>query len=302
MQAVISNVLKINSKVTLLAVTVVMLASVFLASKTYAANVNSSSIKASSATTTSAQSATKNNKIFSIQASLTQESNMYDQQDYNRVDNTSLLINLGAKIADKSTLTLTTSFVKEYSAAEAFTMENTTLGLTHKTLQINPDLSWNNRIFAVAPTSRYSQLNDSLRGSAGLSTILNLNNNNTILPFNISGALTLQSNFHEYNLNADGTPNTQYSLGQSLTIGLNFTDSIALTFSGLYKTSYNYENRKKYGFNTSADLSYAINDHWGVSTGISNGGNALKANGVDSNISLIDQKTSTINAALNMNY
>ncbi|WP_409477997.1 hypothetical protein [Pseudobdellovibrio sp. HCB154] len=297
MQALMSNVLILRPRVTLLAVVVSSLASVLLASKSFAADVNPSKN-----TSTAVVTATPPKKIFGLDASLSYASNMYADGEYDRTSSTSLSFIPSAKITDRATLSIRTNFIKDHEGAKNFYMSNTTLRLSHKTAEINPTLTWRNRIDGIAPTNRDSQLTDRLQGAVGVGTSLTYANKNTTLPFTIVGLLSAQRNFHEYDMNADGAKNNQYGITQGLSLDLSFTDSLTLSIAGNYRTAMNYDNKPKYSYDTSIDLDYGLTDNFSISTGISNGGSALKANGIDSNISFTDKKTAELNVAMNFSY
>lgn len=299
MQALMSNVLIMKPRVTLLAVVVSMLASILLASNSFAASANNSKTASS---TVAVAPVEKSNKIFSIDASLAYESNMYADGEYDKSENTSLSLVPAVKLTDRTTLSLSTNFVKNYTADESLSMSNTSLRLSHKTAEITDELTWKNRLDGIAPTNRDSQLTDRLQGAVALRTSLTYANKNPVLPFTIVGLLAGQRNFHEYDMNADGAKNNQYGITQGLSLDLSFTDNLSLSFAGNYRTAINYEGTQKYAFDTSIDLSYSITDNFGLSTGISNGGSALRANGIDSNISFLDKKSSAVNIAMNFNY
>ncbi|AZZ37636.1 hypothetical protein CIK05_12805 [Bdellovibrio sp. qaytius] len=299
MQALMSNVLNLKPKVTLLAVSVSFLASVLLASNSFAANVIASK---NTSTATVVAPVAKPKKIYGLDASLSYSSNMYAEGQYDKSASTALSFIPSAKLTDTTTLSLRTNFIKEDTGAKNFSMTNTTLRLSHKTAEITPELTWKNRLDGILPTNRESQLTDRLKGAVGVGTSLSYNNKNATLPFTLAGSLSAQRNFHEYDFNADGARNNQYGIIQGLTLDLEFTDSVTLSIAGNYRTAINYDNNSKYAYDTSIDLGYSLTENFGLSAGVSNGGNALKANGIDSNISFVDSKSSELNVAMNFNY
>lgn len=297
MQALMSNTLILRPRVTLLAVVVSILASVLLASKSFAADVNPSKN-----TSTAVVTATPPKKIFGLDASLSYASNMYAEGEYDKASSTSLSLIPSAKLTDKTTFSIRTNFIKDHEGAENFYMSNTTLRLSNKTAEVTPNLTWSNRLDGIVPTNRDSQLTDRLRGAVAVGTSLRYSNKNTVLPFTMGGVFAVQRNFHEYNINADGANNNAYGITQGLTLDLQFTDSLTLSIAGNYRTAINYDNNQKYSYDTSIDLDYGLSDNFSISTGISNGGSALKANGIDSNISFTDKKTAELNVAMNFSY
>lgn len=256
----------------------------------------------SQATSTMVASATTIKKVFALNASLGYSSNMYAEDQYDKSSSTSLFLAPSARFTDKTTLAVRTTFIKEHTQAENLLMTNTTVRLSHKTAAITPSLAWGNRLDGILPTNRDSQLIDRLQAAMAIGTSLSYNNKNTILPFTLMGLLSIQRNFHEYDINADGAKNNAYGITQGLALNLELTDKMGLSIAGNYKTAINYDNNSKYGFDTSIDLSYSLTENFGLSAGVSNGGSALKANGIDSNISFIDKKSSELNIAMNVTY
>lgn len=295
MRALKGNILILRTKVTLMAVAVSIIASVFLASKSLAATD-----MATTNTTTIAASVSETQKIFSLNTSLTYSTNMYAEGEYDKYSSTTLSVIPSIQLNKKTNLSVSTNFIKEQTGAENFLMTNTTVRLSHQTAKITPQLSWKNRLDGILPTNRDSQLIDRLQGAVGIGTSLSYNNKNKTLPFSFSGSLALQRNFHEYDLNADGIKNNAYGLTQGLSLDLSLTENLSLGIAGNYRTAINYDDKAKYAFDTTIDLSFAFNDNTGISTGVTNGGSALKANGIDSNMSFVDEKSSEVYLGFNL--
>lgn len=283
-------------------VSIVVLMSGLNAFAATVATASATTQTAAAATITTAVKPTEESKKLSLDLGLSYSSNMYANDDVNHSASTALDITTAYKVTDRLTTTALATVVKENTQQKNLNMSNTTLRASYKTLEITPGLVWSNRLGVILPTNRESQLVDRLRLGTTLGTRLTLTKENVVLPFTLIGTVTVQRNFHEFETNANGSENNRYGLTEALSLDLNFTDEITLSTAGNYKTALSYDGTKKYSFETSMDLGYAITKAFNVSVGISNGGSALKANGVDSNISFLDKKSSELNIAMGYSY
>lgn len=140
----------------------------------------------------------------------------------------------------------------------------------------------------VMPTSQTSREVDRLLSSFALSNGLKM----TLHPkFELTYRLGLTRNFHEFTINAEGRANVEYRLANSLNAKLILTEKLNLVATGVYRLGRTYGGFQRSDFQFHGDINYDFNENLSVNLGTSNEGAALKANGVDSNISVYDEKS-----------
>ncbi|MFN3454862.1 MAG: hypothetical protein ACK41T_07860 [Pseudobdellovibrio sp.] len=241
-------------------------------------------------------------KKWGLVADLSYTSNMHDRKDYNHSSSSALLLSTSYKWTQMLTSSLRGSITQEFDHAEETKVSDLRLRTTYKTAEITPEITWSNRLDMYAPISRKSQLNDKLRFAAGVGSVLSYKNTNEIAPFTLTGVLSLIRNFHEYDVKSNGSPNLEYNLAQGLTFSADVTDKVSFDIAGTYYSALTYNDSERYTFDSSISLGYQITEPLNVYVELANGGNALKSNGVDSNISFLDEKSSELSVGLTYEY
>ena len=85
-------------------------------------------------------------------------------------------------------------------------------------------------------------------------------------------------------------------MGSSL--GADLTDRVSLSISLNYLIQQDYEKQQNYAYETGLGIDFAATDKLSLGLSLENGGNALKANGVDSNINFTDENSASVTSSL----
>ncbi len=113
--------------------------------------------------------------------------------------------------------------------------------------------------------------------------------------------ITAGRNFHTYDTDINGKVLNRYSSNQTLNISYNYKDfSFGVEF--INKTRWTYQGNVKSAFEHSQEIGYNVTDNVSVAVGHSNGGSALKANGVDSNLELVNENDSSVYGTLGLSF
>lgn len=187
---------------------------------------------------------------------------------------------------------------KDLYGPENTTTSDVTLKLGIAGIKINEQLKSSHSVSTVIPASEASKKVARLQSSIGISN--GLSYENSIL--SIAYSLSLSRNFHEYNFNAEGSANVEYRLGNSVEIKIPITDKFSISTLGIYKIGRTYGGFERFSFESHSDLNYDFTDMLSMNLGTSNGGSALKANGVDSNIDIYNENTSETRLGLSYTY
>lgn len=157
----------------------------------------------------------------------------------------------------------------------------------------------------VIPTSQNSLKRDELKTaiSAGISFGLIPDG---IAPksdgaWSVAIGITAGRNFHAYDTDINGKVLNRYSSNQTLNLSYNYKAfSFGLEF--INKSRWTYQDGVRSAFEHSQEVGYNFNDNVSLAIGHSNGGNALKANGIDSNLELVNENDSSVYATLGLSF
>ena len=172
------------------------------------------------------------------------------------------------------------------------------MGFSVKGVKINDQWITTHAMSAILPTSETSQDRDRLRAAIAITNGVSYSGD--LLKAKYS--LGLSKNFHEFDQNAEGTFLNEYRITNLISLIVTVSDKFSVSVSGLYRISYTYDKIDRYGFGTFGDLNYAFKEDLFTNLGVSTEGNALKSNGVDSNINVYDDTASVVRAGLTYVY
>lgn len=207
-----------------------------------------------------------------------------------------LALGLGYKINNKLRLNIRTFVSKPNTGSQETEISNTQLGLGIRGYELSPRLSTVHSVSAILPTSVQSREQDRLLGGISLSN--GLRHQNSILT--VQYLLGINENFHEFNVNALGSPNVQRTLTNTLITQFPLPKRFSVSAIGVYNSGRTYAGKERSSFQFHGDLNYEMSDKMTLNIGLSNAGQALKANGVDSNISAYDADASVLRAGISI--
>lgn len=194
----------------------------------------------------------------------------------------------GYKINDTFALSGAFSMIQTSTEDKKPTASNTQTTLAMKGWELTPSIKTVHGATLVLPTSQVTRETDKLYAAFGVNSGVKM----TMHPkFEMTYRLGLTRNFHEFNINANGSPNVEYRLTNSLNMKLILTDKINLVATGVYRMGRTYEGFERTDFQFDGDINLDVLESLSINIGTSNAGPALKANGVDSNISVYDEKS-----------
>lgn len=244
------------------------------------------------------EEAKKETSAFHILLNATTSSNMYAEGSQREMA-TELLINPSYKLAEKMTLSSKGVLSRDNNTSEDTQEGNSSISNVSLTLGfqgpvVGPELKTTYAFSGIAPTNETSRKRDRLKGAAAVAGGIK----GTWKRLTAGYGISLQRNFHEFNINAAGQANVEYSLTQTLSQEIDLSSGWSLSFEEMYRQGRTYRNfqRQTYGFG--ADINYEITKQWAANVGWANEGAALKPNGTESNVELYDENTSTIHIGI----
>lgn len=196
-----------------------------------------------------------------------------------KLDRLSLVVSANKDLKDQRNLT----YADSYLGHSRDFYKNTDLGLKINGLT---------RIYH--PTSEESQKNKTLKTKLYFAPQIAIDlSKKASIPVNITYRPYYQQSFHKYKVAYDGTSNIQTSISHRLILDLSIGEMFAITLDNIYGRSFTYYGNSKDSFNLDQSLQYSLNEKLNFAIGHNNSGNALKANGKDSNVELFNKNNST---------
>jgi hypothetical protein len=189
-------------------------------------------------------------------------------------------------------------FTQENNGPRNTKLSNTTLTVGIEGFQLNEQFKTVHSILGVIPTSEESQKRDRYKGGVAIGSGISFNSDLVKLKY----VLSLARNIHEYTFNAEGTSNIEYRVGHSLESILQLTDTLSLSALGIYRIGRTYGGFERTGFELHGDVNLDIAKGLTLNIGTSNDGDALKSNGVDSNISAYNENSAAVRAGISYAY
>ncbi len=215
-----------------------------------------------------------------------------------RESDTSLTLIPSYKFNDTYNISVKAIIDQENSGAKNTKTSDTKITLGMEGFELTNTIKTTHGLSGVVPTSQTSQQRDRLKGAVGLINGIGFTGRYLTLDYQ----LTLSRNFHEFNINAEGTPNVEFRIAHSFEIKVPITEKFYLTSQAVYRLGRTYGGIEKTSFEIHGDINYDFTKTFGMNIGTSNDGEALKSNGVDSNISAYNDKTSVTRAGLSYVY
>jgi hypothetical protein len=215
-----------------------------------------------------------------------------------RESGTDYTLVLGYRMNDTYSMKAKAILTKEEFGQKETKVSNTQIGLGIAGFKINDTMTSVHAVTFVAPTSEESKVRDRLQGAIGVANGIKYDG----LYASVTGTVALSKNFHQYTFNSEGDANIEYKLATTIDLTIPVTEKFSLTSTGIYKIARTYGGFQRTVFEIHSDLNYLITKELNVNLGVSNDGNALKSNGVDSNIAAYNANSSVVRLGLSYVY
>jgi hypothetical protein len=302
--------MKLTFSVTLLVVPVISIVSLFAVSDVYAANAVKQNKVVMRADQLAEEISEKPDFTFGTTALMARNTSLYDHQDGTRSDGIDYLVipSLGTRYGKiNAKISYSQNLRDESSSASQWGDIPITFSLlANKWAWAQPYvLTLTPYTSVILPASQNSTVRDQLQ------TAISVGASFGIVPDGIApvkdGAwalaigLSAGQSIHAYSTDINGSVLNKYSSNQ--TINLAYTYKV-ISFSVEYinKSRWTYNGNSKNSFEHSEEIGYSINDQFGVALGHSNGGSSLRANGLDSNIALVNENDSIVYLSMSVEF
>lgn len=162
-------------------------------------------------------------------------------------------------------------------------------------LQLGPAVS------AILPESKKSRELRNLEAAAGVSMTVGIQERLLMKGFYIKTGLSFNQNFHRYETALDGSLNNKYSSRQSIYSGYAY-EQFAFDVEFHHINAWSYLGTNRESFEHAEELSVMLAKHYSLALGHTNSGSVFRANATDSNVRLIDERSSLVYAKIGIRY
>jgi hypothetical protein len=104
--------------------------------------------------------------------------------------------------------------------------------------------------------------------------------------------LSVTKAFHEFETATTGAVNAEYRISQWINTSASLSDRWQLSVDLIRSSNLSYQGNFRHSFSITETLSYQLASGQTLSAGVSNEGDVLRANGIDSNLSIFDPVSS----------
>lgn len=235
-----------------------------------------------------------------VQAS--RSTSLYDFQDGTRQDGMDYSARLNINFTKIHLIRIDAGYTQNINNPESSDWNDTSISFRKTPTLMSWPILLGYSVGAVIPTSKDSNTRQNSQGSATASVTAALNPSVLMAGFGVTGILSFARNFHQYETDINGKVLNQYSSSQTLALSYEWPVGISISATLVHRNALTYQNNIRESFEISEELGYEINKTFSVAVGHTNSGNALKANGVDSNIQLMDENSSMVYASGTMSF
>lgn len=206
---------------------------------------------------------------------------------------TTLGLGLNYKINQDYLLLLAQAISYSNNGSYAVEASNTVLAFSAKPIKLSEVTHLTPLVKALLPTNEDNREYDSFRGAAAASLTL-VHKTYLGVPLTISLSEELLKNVHEFESNAGNKANLSYRARTVGSFAFELGDHLDLSLSASYDAGRTYQEALRTAFKASQELSYKFTKSTSTYLSHSNGGDALGANGTESQIKIADDRTSTV--------
>ena len=240
-------------------------------------------------------------KLWSVSGTIAQTSNLYDYHDGTRQDSADLLGLFSYKINKTYSLVSAVSYSQDLKTPESSDFGDLPVTLAHSPWIISKTFSLSQSATLLLPASKDSSKRVGMQFGIGTGISLSVNDGILIPGLSIKSGLSLSRLFDKYETALDGRVNTEYSAKQTISSTYSYK-KFSASIEFVHKNALSYQGSLKEGFEHTEELGYSMNDQISFALGHTLAGSALKANGSDSNVSLINDNDSKVYGAITASY
>ncbi|MBU6375394.1 MAG: hypothetical protein KGQ59_05320, partial [Bdellovibrionales bacterium] len=194
------------------------------------------------------------------------------------------------------------SAAKDWNGEASFTLMDPVFKFSHQPSKLNSYLSISPSLGVVLPISERTRSRESMitaiRSSARFSADLAPTRKNVLQNLSVSYELGISRAFHEFSTSSTGSVNTAWRVSNVANLSYAFDSKWSLSADFMRSIGVSYQGGVRHAFSAGESLNYDVDPRLSISVGHSNEGDVLRANGVDSNVSIFDSTSSRVFTSL----
>lgn len=168
-------------------------------------------------------------------------------------------------------------------------------GLRYKGGALNSFTKWGLNSGFVLPLSKKSRINDSLYTAFSIAPHFSFDLKDVGLEnLTPNYTLSLSRAFHKYTTSITGGAKKQYNVQNIFGLDYQVANKFSVSGSFSHSTAWTYHGTRSNSFGLGQSLGYQTSKNSSISVGHENGGDMLRSNGQDSNVSFINENSSSI--------
>lgn len=215
---------------------------------------------------------------------------------------TTLELNATYDLNKDYTLGLLQELSQALAGAQDLTASNTVLSISKSAYKFDNQLSLAPKFKVYLPTNEEDRDSDSLQGAMAASLSLIKKTQVASLPTQLSLAAEALKNSHQFETTAASEANLSYRGRISAIAELNLSQKAKFILASYYQAGRTYQNALRSAFYLAQELDYEFSENFTGFLTHENGGDALRANGRSSNVSIIDDRASVVSLGFKTSY
>ena len=229
-------------------------------------------------------------------------SNLYPVGSESHSASSSLVLVPSYRLHPNWTLGMTLSASKDWTGEGEVALLDPSIKLSRSAFTLNSIFSAAPAFGIVVPLSERTRdresmltaVRPSLRVNADLSRV----KKSVIQDLSLMYELAVSRAFHQYSTSTTGSVNTAWRLSNYFSAS--YAISSKFSFSGEFvrASGWSYQGGARHSFSLGQSLNYDFDPRVSLSIGHSNEGDVLRANGLDSNVSIFDSNSSRVFTSL----
>lgn len=237
-------------------------------------------------------------KPLSFDLNLAVTSNLKNTTDADYEALTSLTLSTVYKLTSSIRMGVIIGVEQKLYGEQDSALTNTEVNLKPAPLDLAERLTMNFSFVGVLPTNASDRSEKTLRGATGASIGLKQQYAIAAKDSSVQYIFSGLKNYHEFDRTNNDEANLDYRFRHMLIMTQDLFGTTSFQLLGLYQFGYTYQNAMKTSFQIEEKINFTIDPSFLIYISHANGGDALKANGIDNNIKAYDKSTSTYTTGL----
>lgn len=236
----------------------------------------------------------KTEKRFSMDLGFSNSQNLMEASQYEKKNGFALELAPAYQISDNSSVSALTAIILDPKDREnTAILKATAVAWSLTKYKLDDKVSFSPILIGVLPTNQVQNQEEKYFGGVGIKGAISFSGllNSS---FDISLATSIRKNFNEYTINSAGDPLIEYSFPQEVKILYKISPSFSASLLNRYIFAKTYGGFDRQKFLADLNFNYEINKTWSMNTGVTNEGDAFKADGVQSNYRLFNAETTEV--------